>query len=757
MAMSFRSISAAQLFAAMGVLSLGRLGAQAPQVVPLNPPQLWQRAEFRVTGAPPAANNFDPDLIRLDATITAPSGRSLTVPAFWYQNFTRALAGGAEVLTPAGAPEWRIRFTPTEPGEYTLSLTIQLNGAAAGPPVVTLFALSTAAPAAAPGWVRIAPGRRDFETSDGRPLRLVGANVCWAEKRGTFDYDQWFGAMHQAGENFARLWMSPWWAGLEHRAGTLNNYDLKGAWELDHIFQLAEREGIYLLFCFDHHGMFQVDNRNWGGSNNFWKVNPYSAALGGPCAQPNDFFTNPQARAIYQKRLRYLVARYGSSPYLLAWQFFNEIDNVFAPGPLKGDDVIAWHREMGRWMHAHDPYHHLVTTSLTGGSDRPEVWTVPELDFACYHSYNEAATIRGLPALARSFLQRYGKPVLIGEFGINARGWDIAADPALRGLRQGLWGGALGGAVGSAMSWWWQDLDADNVYPLYAAMTGILRRAGWYEGSWTPVALAGPGTPPTELAGVTPDGDLFDAQLALNAAWRADPADEYAVANPLAAQRSAEYLSAYLQGTAHAERQRPIRLAAWFGDKAKLILHVNSVAADAELVVRVDGAEALRTAIGDRDGLAQVNKEIDQDFAVEIAPGKHRVEIANTGRDWIFLDSIRLEHVRTADFAGGWKYGPEAAGLRNGEKAVLYVCSPWVVFPAGAHRFNPPLLTSPTVTLTDWPAGRFQVQWFDPRTGVAAGTAEGVTSDHSLTLPLPGFRDDLAGIVTPVATESSSK
>ena len=226
------------------------------------------------------------------------------------------------------------------------------------------------------------------------------------------------------------------------------------------------------------------------------------------------------------------------------------------------------------------------------------------------------------------------------------------------------------------------------------------------------------------------------------------------MANPLAAQRSAEYLSAYLQGRAHAERQRPIRLAAWFGEKAKVVVHVNSVAADAELVVRVDGVEALRAAIADRDGLAQVNKEIDQDFTVELAPGKHLVEIANTGRDWIFLDSIRLEQVRTADFAGGWKYGPEAAGLRSGEKAIIYVCSPWVVFPAGAHRFNPPLLTKPTVTLTDWPAGRFQVRWFDPRTGAAAGTAEAASSDGMLTLPAPGFRDDLAGIVTPTAESS---
>ena len=70
------------------------------------------------------------------------------------------------------------------------------------------------------------------------------------------------------------------------------------------------------------------------------------------------------ARALYQKRLRYLIGRYGYSPHLLAWEFFNEIDNVF--GPLNGDDVVAWHRQMGQWLHAHDPYGHLVTTSLTG-------------------------------------------------------------------------------------------------------------------------------------------------------------------------------------------------------------------------------------------------------------------------------------------------------------------------------------------------------------------------------------------------------
>ena len=141
--------------------------------------------------------------------------------------------------------------------------------------------------------------------------------------------------------------------------------------------------------------MFQVNNRNWGGSNNFWKTNAYNQINGGPCEKPNDFFTNARAKTIYQKRLRYLIGRYGYSPRLLAWQFFNEIDNVFST-TLNGDDVVAWHREMGQWLHAHDPYGHLVTTSLTGGSERPEIWSLPEMDFSVYHSYNESAPGKGV-------------------------------------------------------------------------------------------------------------------------------------------------------------------------------------------------------------------------------------------------------------------------------------------------------------------------------------------------------------------------
>jgi hypothetical protein len=749
--MSSQSLCCALLSAAVLTSALSRTEAQTPQIIPLAPPRLWQRAEFQIDHAPAATNCFDPDEIRLDATFTSPSGQSLTVPAFWYQDFSRAMTNGSEVLTPTGAPQWRIRFAPTEPGDYTLSLSIHTNNTPAGKPISMHFSVSPTVLSGQHGYVRIAADKRYFETSDGRPLRLIGQNLCWSDERGTFDYDAWLGGMRHGGENFARLWLAPWFMGLEHKPGTLNHYDLRGAWQLDYIFQQAEQSGIYLLLCFDHHGMYQVDNPSWGGSNNFWKTNPYNELNGGPCAKPNDFFTGPRARGLYQKRLRYLVGRYGYSPRLLAWQFFNEIDNVF--GPLNGDDVVAWHRQLGQWLHAHDPFRHLVTTSLTGGSERPEIWSLPELDFSVYHSYYEAAPGKGAAALAEAFVKRYGKPMMVGEFGIDARSWNIAADPHLRGFRQALWGGALGGSVGTSMSWWWQDVHADDVYLLFAAMNRILRSAGWPEGEWMPVERVAAGGPPTELAGVIPDGEPFSAPLALNSFRRLSRkmAGEVAVANPLAAARASESLSGYLRGNKEANLQRTIKLHAFFGAKAKLALRVKAVASDAGLVVRMDGTEVLRTNFPGAAATAIKPHEINKDFVIDLPPGKRTIEIVNAaGEDWILLDSLKLEQVLPAEFAGGWKFAPESVGLRNADQAVLYVYSQWVVFPAGALRYNPPLLTDQSMKLADWPAGRFSARWFNPRTGMQVGTSEGTTQDTTLTLPIPDFGDDLAGIVAPV-------
>ena len=728
--------------------------AQAAEIVALRSGSAGERLEFRLTGVPDAANPFDPDVIRVDAEITAPSGARTTVPAFWFQDYSRRLEAGAEVLSPAGSPEWRLRFTSLESGKHRVELLVSERGSAPRKLATTNVDVAPSPNAAARGTVRIASDRRYFEKSDGSALRLIGENVCWPQSRGTFDYEEWFTEMQRSGQNFARLWMAPWWAGIEHAPDSLTRYKLDAAWQLDRVFDLAEQHGLYLMLCFDHHGMYMANDPAWGGSNNFWtRSNPYSVENGGPCSSPNDFFTNPKAREIYQKRLRYLIARYGHNPLLHSWQFFNEIDNSYLPrSNLVAADVAAWHRDMARWLRANDPYRRLITTSLTGGSDRPEIWEIPEIEFSMYHSYADPSPGKKIAQLSEDFVQRYGKPVMIGEFGVLGANWARPLDPHLRGLRQALWGGALGGSVGTSMTWWWEDVHEDRAYSLISALSRVLKDAGWHDGTWTPLTLPS-STPPLKLGATIREAETFNASVALNTFRRILLSGEAAIANPLSAERASEALSGFLRGAnTPAEQRRPFRLLARFGEGARLVYRVESVGGPVSIVVRAGERELHREQIDAPSvNVNTTAPKLNREVSVALPAGEQHIEILNTGDGWAVIDSLRLEKVRYSEFAGGWEFPPESVGLRQGKKAILYVNSPWMVHPAGAIRYDGPLLRGQSVPLRDWPAGEYRIAAFDPRTGERLHETTASTTRSTLTVPLPDFSDDLAIVVTPLA------
>jgi hypothetical protein len=717
-----------------------------PQIILPMGVSVWQRAEFRVLGVPTAANPFDPEVIRLDATFTPPSLKTITVPGFWYQNYQRALVSGRETLTPLGNPEWRVRFAGVEPGVYGLSVSIYTNGQAYTS-ITTNFSVLAAQSAVPAGYLRVAPGKQYFETSLGKPVPLVGENVCWHHQRGTYDYDDWFSGMKAAGENYARLWMAPWAFGIEAEPNTRARYRLDRAWQLDYVFNAAEQRGMYLLLCFDYHGMFETVPDYWGGNNN-WTNNPYNSIHGGPCSNPNAFFTNSTAQAVYQKRLRYLVGRYGYSTSLAAWQFFNEIDNVYSH--LVPTDVAAWHGRLGAWLHANDPFAHLVTTSMTGNSDRPEVWSLPQLDFACYHSYGEPGPANRIASVTQDFLKRYRKPVLVDEFGTDFRGWNRTGnDPYLRGFRQALWAGVAGGSVGCSMSWWWENIHSENVYPYYSALRQITSHTGWGRGTWTNINFRTSGMPPATVDALVPGGMPFNVTLSPNGAWGGKPSGSLAVANPSAADYPSLVLNSFVHGSAHQELRAPFRLHAWLTNNARLVMHLNSVSSGASLVVKTNGTQHYRTNLPNLDGGWNVNNEYNMDINVSLPAGKHLIDISNAGSDWFYLDWVRLEQALPATYTGNWQPSPASIGLRGARESLVYVVAPGASFPAGATNNNLLVLKGQSVTLTNWSRGIYIADWYNPSTGVRVGRTQSTATNSVLTLPLPDFAEDLAGVIYP--------
>ena len=447
---------------------VSRLGLQRS----VERPEVFERVEFEVDGMPVAANPFDPDAVRLELEAVAPSGQSLHVPGFYQQQFERKTDGKGEVLTPRGQGSWRIRWLPLEAGRHKLVVTASIGGKPAGREETSV----AVANGQRHGLARVEPeGKRYFCLSDGTPLFLKGLCACWHGQRGTRDYDDWLGAYQKAGINYIRIWMWPEAFGIEWDRRDQLHYRQDNAWRLDYVLAEAERRGVYVMLCLDYHGIFEVKPDYWGG-NNFWTRHPYNATNGGPCHTQNEFFTSQEAKKLYAKRLRYIVARWGAFPNILAWEFFNEIDNEYAY--LKHSDVVAWHRDMGRRLRALDPYRHLITSSFTGGSERPDLFALAEMDFAQYHSYNEKYPARMQAEKTARFYEKYGKPFYVSEYGTDWKGWKPDTDPHFRALHQAIWSGAFTGAAGTAMTWWWEHIHSGNLYHHWSALSTFLEGTG---------------------------------------------------------------------------------------------------------------------------------------------------------------------------------------------------------------------------------------------------------------------------------------
>ncbi|GAG15805.1 unnamed protein product, partial [marine sediment metagenome] len=258
----------------------------------------------------------------LRASFVAPSGARSEVVGFLWQDFERRLEKRGEehkpveveILTPRGAPEWRIRFAPGEAGTWRYSVGLAVGGRTTRGPAGEFACLE----GPSPGFVRVSQADRRYLCFDsGEPFFIIGHNVCWPGSRGTFDYDDWLPRMSAAGENFFRLWLVRSDActlevprDRDTGLGGAGSYRLDNAWRVDRILDLAAQHNLRVMLCiFDFYPLRVTHTFRKRKATPFAKMNPYNAALGGPITTPEEFFTDPAARKLAKRLLRYVAAR----------------------------------------------------------------------------------------------------------------------------------------------------------------------------------------------------------------------------------------------------------------------------------------------------------------------------------------------------------------------------------------------------------------------------------------------------------------
>ena len=412
-------------------------GVSGPSEVPL-----YGKAVFRLAPETLPAQPYCQEACRVDLELQAPSGRTLVLPAFW-----------------DGDAAWEARFTPQEEGRYTARFVTREAGEKERFSAVLALQVT---PSQAHGILHT-DGLWVLRYDDGTPFRGVGENLCWESR--THDDSKFFSALHEredrysysvmlpqfaaAGGNFTRMWMCSWNFPIDRKTDFNNRrytpseafYNPSAVAHLDEVLELADSLGIKVMLCMGQ----------------------------GDVPADRAFFTDASARARYKDRLRYIVARWGYSPAVGMWEFFNEIDNIQynnRPEPIPAAEIVAWHAEMAAYLKSIDPFGHIVTTSISH-RDVEGLNDVPDIDVNQKHIY---CATQAIPGTLRDYTQRHGKPYVVGEFGYEwdwSKNFDDFGLDMDRDFKRGLWYGLLNPTPVTPMSWWWEYFENRGLVPYF--------------------------------------------------------------------------------------------------------------------------------------------------------------------------------------------------------------------------------------------------------------------------------------------------
>ncbi|MBK9989705.1 MAG: cellulase family glycosylhydrolase [Verrucomicrobia bacterium] len=394
--------------------------------------QAAEPVEFSFRVAPSNQNPFSRELW---AEVVLPSGRTLNLPAFY-----------------VGKDRFAVRARTEDIGVYALgqitegSSEARVTAKFVGPSKIKIR--NPAARAA----IKINPAQPSrFCFTDGQQFVPIGANLAWAEGHREQFYDKAFEAFGQLGINWARVWMAHWsgqnldWLPKEMGPSpTDGSLDLRVAALWDKIVAAAEARGVYLQLVLQHHG--QVSST----VNSNWKDNPWNIANpGGFLASPVDFFTSSEAIRRTKQKYRTIIARWGYSPAIMAWELFNEVHWVDAMrGETKNEAAVAlWHAEMAAYIRSIDRYQHLVTTSTENIAS--PIYSA--MDYLQPHLY--APNLLAGPRLPPLKIAGDNRPLFFGEIGDDNL---VVTDEVKKSgitIMPPVWAGLTGSTSQPAQAW----------------------------------------------------------------------------------------------------------------------------------------------------------------------------------------------------------------------------------------------------------------------------------------------------------------
>lgn len=661
--------------------------------------------DFLVPDNPATQNQYSRELW---AEVVTPGGQKLMLPAYY-----------------ADAGLYAVRARPDELGAYRFgavsetTLGIRKTGLVVSlvTPAVVQNTVRTRLPA-----ILVDPkDPRRLARADGLPYLPVGANLAWAPDE-VIDkvayYERAFPAFAKANLNWMRIWMAHWdglnldWLpatmGPSPKPGVISA-DVAENW--DRILASAEENGVYVQVVLQHHGQYTTSN----DSN--WAENPWNAANpGGFLNTPEDFFTDPNARIISLIKYRYIVARWGWSPAVVAWELFNEVHWTDSMRHGREAEVARWHADVASYIRSVDAYGHLITTSTE--NLRSPVYE--KMDYLQPHLY--AANMIAAARTYQTAPQTLGRPVFYGEEGDDHQPVTDVVKKSGLDIVPTVWASVMGQGEMAAQPWnGWQVLEQGRQDELGAVFRfqAINRVAA--QSDLKPFSC------------VVECAERYPMRIVAGQFWqrRAAPDFDYPVngAEPIDAANVPSTLSGSAAG--HADGypgQATYHLA--LPHAARMVAHVYSVAdAGGGLSASVDGAVvATRQWPG---GKAAPDRP---DVEFQVPAGNHVLVLSNPGPDWVGISAVDL--------------GTDIPALALVGRRNDHFIEAWVWNRPNLYLVSTYPPVAGMADIDDVPAGTWKVTWWDTLKGVPSGSKVVVHPGGMLRLETPPIVRHAAVVLT---------
>jgi spore germination protein YaaH len=369
------------------------------------------------------ANPYDARQVSLDGLFTAPDGGEWRVPGFW-----------------DGDGLWRLRFAPSQEGEWRYQVTTRdANGASQ--PAAGAFQVTASDHH---GWLQVgswidpAYSPRYLVYHDGMPFYGVGhadaLNILvdgFHLERGVGLFEE----MQAAGENYVVWW--PFYA-MSPINNSYDAYAVQNLKVIDTIVRNAEQRGIHLVFTVWDHSQLRDDTHPWGDGR--WATTNGFRKLG----DIDSFFRDDEAWAWQENLYRYLIARWGYSPAIGLWQTVSEINGTNAY-----EQTDPWHAKVNAYFAANDPYRHPTTASKSGDVDWLAGWRAMDVPQVHLYEFDDGAVAAAevIADWTKDMWNAAAKPNWIGEFGVT----DAAQYPEL--FHNAIWAALGAGAAMTPAEW----------------------------------------------------------------------------------------------------------------------------------------------------------------------------------------------------------------------------------------------------------------------------------------------------------------